>query len=62
MIPGLQNARELGKVAQNEELRFHVDDEIDSDAEELLHMMLEKDPADRATITQMKEHPFFDRV
>lgn len=62
MMPGLQSTREIVTLTQTAQLLFDEYDEVDEDAQDLLHKMLEKDPSKRITISQIKTHPFFKQM
>lgn len=62
MMPGLQSTREIVTLTQTAQLLFDEYDEVDEDAQDLLHKMLQKDPSKRITISQIKTHPFFKQM
>jgi len=57
-----QTTEELLRRSSSLPLEFEERDDVDEDAQDLLEWVLEKDPAERATIEDVMSHAYFDSI
>ncbi|KAI0053267.1 kinase-like protein [Auriscalpium vulgare] len=58
-VPDVRDLAAFADATINQPLRFEAWDDVDLMAQDFLQQVLDKDPMERLTLTEMKSHPFF---